>query len=87
MLRQVAEELLRRKLVVSYWTNIRFDKTFTPELCYLLAKSGCIAVSGGLEVASARVLKLINKGVTLESATECMKNLTANGIMVHASFM
>ena len=87
VLRKLAEEVLARKLVVTYWTNVRFDKTYTPELCYLLAKSGCIAVSGGLEVASPRVLKLINKGVTIESATECMRNLAANGIMVHTYLM
>ena len=87
VLRKLAEEILARKLVVTYWTNVRFDKIYTPELCYLLAKSGCIAVSGGLEVASPRVLKLINKGVTIESATECMRNLAANGIMVHTYLM
>lgn len=87
LLRKLAEEIINRKLTVSYWTNIRFDSTFTPELCYLLAKSGCIAVSGGLEVASARVLKLINKGVTIESATECMRNLRAHNIMVHTYLM
>ena len=87
VLRKLAEEILARKLVVTYWTNVRFDKTYTAELCYLLAKSGCIAVSGGLEVASPRVLKLINKGVTIESATECMRNLAANGIMVHTYLM
>ena len=54
VLRQLAEEIIKRKLTVSYWTNIRFDRSFTPELCWLLAKSGCIAVSGGLEVASPR---------------------------------
>ena len=87
LLRKLAEEILARGLVVTYWTNVRFDKTYTAELCYLLAKSGCIAVSGGLEVASPRVLKLINKGVTIESATECMRNLSDNGIMVHTYLM
>ena len=87
LLRKLAEEILTRGLVVTYWNNVRFDKTYTAELCYLLAKSGCIAVSGGLEVASPRVLKLINKGVTIESATECMRNLSDNGIMVHTYLM
>lgn len=86
-LRALAEEILKRGLTVSYWTNIRFDSNFTPELCFLLSRSGCIAVSGGLEVASPRVLKLINKGVTIESARECMKNLSRNNIMVHAYLM
>lgn len=87
MLKALAEEIIRRKMVVTYWTNVRFDRQFTPELCFLLARSGCIAVSGGLEVASARLLRLINKGVTIESASECMRNLTDAGIMVHAYLM
>ena len=87
VLKAVAQEIIGRKLTVSYWTNIRFDKTFTPELAFLLAKSGCIAVSGGLEVASDRVLRLINKGVSLQSARTCMENLSAQGIMVHTYLM
>jgi len=87
VLRKLAEEILRRGLVMSYWTNIRFEKSFTPELCYLLAQSGCVAVSGGLEVASPRVLQLINKGITIEIARECMKNLSDAGIMTHAYLM
>lgn len=87
LLRALAEEIISRKLIVSYWTNIRFDRTYTPELCFLLAKSGCIAVSGGLEVASPRVLRLINKGVTIESASECMRNLRANNILIHTYLM
>ena len=87
LLRKLAEEILRRKLTVSYWTNARFEKGFTPELCYLMAQSGCIAISGGLEVASPRILKLINKGLTIEVAGEVMKNLTDVGIMTHAYLM
>jgi hypothetical protein len=87
LLRKLAEEILKRKLTVSYWTNIRFEKSFTPELCYILSQSGCIAISGGLEVASPRVLKLINKGITIETARESMKNLAEAGIMTHAYLM
>ena len=87
LLRKLAEEILRRKLTVSYWTNVRFEKSFTPELCYLMAQSGCIAISGGLEVASPRILKLINKGITIETARESMKNFAGAGIMTHAYLM
>ncbi len=87
LLRKLSEEILRRKLTVSYWTNVRFEKSFTPELCYLMAKSGCIAVAGGLEVASPRILKLINKGITIETASVSMKNLAEVGIMTHAYLM
>lgn len=87
LLRKLAEEIIRRKLTVSYWTNVRFEKSFTPELCYILSQSGCIAISGGLEVASPRILKLINKGITIETARESMKNFTGAGIMTHAYLM
>lgn len=87
LLREVSEEIMKRKLVVSFWGNIRFDKSYTPELCQTLANAGCIAVSGGLEVASDRLLKLMNKGVTVEQVKIATQNLTDAGIMVHAYLM
>lgn len=87
LLKEIAQEILDRGLIVSYWGNIRFEKSFTREVCELLASSGCIAVSGGLEVASNRILKLINKGVTVEGATTVAYNMTSSGIMVHAYLM
>jgi hypothetical protein len=87
LMREVALEILRRKLVVTWWTNIRFEKSFTADLCMLLKLSGCIAVSGGLEVASDRLLALIKKGVTVEQVANVTKNFTESGIMVHAYLM
>jgi radical SAM superfamily enzyme YgiQ (UPF0313 family) len=87
LMREVALEILKRKLVVTWWTNIRFEKSFTADLCVLLKASGCIAVSGGLEVASDRLLKLIDKGVTVEQVAQVCRNLTESGIMVHAYLM
>lgn len=87
LLKEVARELKERRLTVSYWGNIRFDKTYTPELCEALADSGCIAVSGGLEVASDRLLKLMSKGVTINQTAIACKNLTDAGIMVHTYLM
>ncbi len=87
LMREVALEILRRKLTVSWWTNIRFEKSFTLDLCRLLKASGCIAVSGGLEVASDRLLKLIEKGVTVEQVAVVNRNFTEAGIMVHAYLM
>ena len=86
-LRGVAEELLRRHRVISWWGNIRFEKAFTPELVGLLADSGCIAVTGGLEVASDRLLRLMNKGVTIEQVARVTRAFSDVGIMVHADLM
>jgi hypothetical protein len=87
LMREVALEILRRKIAVTWWTNIRFEKSFTQDLCVLLAASGCIAVSGGLEVASDRLLKLIDKGVTVEQVAQVTRNFTEAGVMVHAYLM
>ncbi|MDN5479569.1 MAG: radical SAM protein, partial [Chryseobacterium sp.] len=87
LMREVALEILRRNLVVTWWTNIRFEKSFTRDLCYLLKLSGCVAVSGGLEVASDRLLQLIDKGVSVEQVARVTRNFTEAGIMVHAYLM
>ena len=86
-MRALAKRLLAEKLSITWWGNIRFEKTFTPELCRLLAESGCVAVSGGLEVASDRLLELMKKGVTVEQVARVTRAFTDAGIMVHAYLM
>jgi radical SAM superfamily enzyme YgiQ (UPF0313 family) len=86
-LRDLAIELLKRRVSISWWGNIRFEKTFTPDLCRLLAASGCIAISGGLEVASDRLLALMEKGVTIAQVARVTQGFTAAGVLVHAYLM
>ncbi len=87
ILRELSQEIIHRKLNISWWTNIRFEKAFDAKLCSIISTAGCIAVSGGIEVASNRLLKLMNKGVTIEQATSSAFHLTQSGIMVHAYLM
>jgi hypothetical protein len=87
LLKELALEILKRNLQVVWWGNIRFEKSYTLSLCRLLKASGCIAVSGGLEVASPRLLKLINKGVTVEQVAQVTSHFAATGILVHAYLM
>jgi len=87
LLRDLALEILKRKINIAWWTNIRFEKRFTSDLCKLLKKSGCIAVSGGLEVASDRLLNLIQKGVSVSQVAKVTHGFTEAGIMVHAYLM
>lgn len=87
LMRDVALEIIRRKLTVVWWTNIRFEKRFSADLCRLLKASGCIAISGGLEVASDRLLTLMKKGVTVAQVARVADHFTRAGIMVHAYLM
>ncbi|BET24581.1 radical SAM superfamily enzyme YgiQ (UPF0313 family) [Limnobacter thiooxidans] len=86
-LKALALELIERQVSISWWGNIRFEKSFTPELCQLLADSGCIAISGGLEVASDRLLNLMKKGVSVEQVAQVTKGFTDAGVLVHAYLM
>ncbi|MBA3452724.1 MAG: radical SAM protein [Deltaproteobacteria bacterium] len=86
-LRALAETLIARNVMITWWGNVRFEKAFTPDLCALLARSGCVAISGGLEVASDRLLELMKKGVTVEQVARVTRAFTDAGIMVHAYLM
>ncbi|MBM4123886.1 MAG: radical SAM protein [Nitrospira sp.] len=79
--------LLERGVTISWWGNIRFEPAFTPDLCRLLAASGCIAVSAGLETASDRLLEAMKKGITLEQTAVVAAAFRQAGILVHAYLM
>jgi radical SAM superfamily enzyme YgiQ (UPF0313 family) len=87
LLKALAQRIIEKGLALTWWGNVRFDKAFTPELTDLLARSGCVAVTGGLEVASDRLLKLMQKGVTVEQVARVTQAFTQSGIMVHAYLM
>ena len=87
MLKSLSKEIIKRKLKVVWWTNIRFEKTFDDELCSLMSQAGCIAVTGGLEVASDRLLKLMKKGVSIAQVAQVTKSFSEHNILVHAYLM
>lgn len=87
LIRKFCTEIISRKITITWWGNIRFEKNFDSELAQLMADSGCIAVTGGLECANDRLLKLMNKGITLESAAQACEALDDAGILVHAYLM
>jgi len=86
-LRALAAELQRRNVGISWWGNVRFEKTFTPALCEELAASGCVAISGGLEVASDRLLNLMKKGVSVGQVARVTQAFSQAGVLVHAYLM
>ncbi len=86
-LKALALELLARGHAWSFWGNLRFEAAFTPDLCRLLAAAGLVAVSGGLEVASDRLLDLMDKGVSIDSATRAAQAFQQAGVKVHTYLM
>lgn len=86
-LRAIARRLIERRVAITWWGNIRFEKSFTPELADLLAASGCVAISGGLEVASDRLLAMMKKGVTVAQVARVARAFSDAGVLVHAYLM
>ncbi|GAB4017553.1 MAG: radical SAM protein [Bdellovibrio sp.] len=87
LLKALSLELIKRKINITWWGNLRFDVQFNPELCQLMADAGCVAVTGGLEVGSPRILKIINKGISIEQVKQVTKNFSDAGVYVHAYLM
>jgi radical SAM superfamily enzyme YgiQ (UPF0313 family) len=86
-LKSLALRLLERGLMITWWGNIRFEEAFSPDLCRLLAASGCIAVTAGLEAASDRLLENMKKGITVDQTALVAAAFRDAGVMVHAYLM
>jgi radical SAM superfamily enzyme YgiQ (UPF0313 family) len=86
-LKALAIALLERGMQISWWGNIRFEEAFTPDLCRLLAASGCIAVTAGLEATSDRLLAKMKKGITVDQTARVAHAFREAGILVHAYLM
>lgn len=87
LLRRLSERLIARGVTASWWVNVRIDPAFTPEVCRLLSRAGCIAVTVGLETAQDRLLQLMHKGATVAQTACVARSFTDAGIMVHAYLM
>lgn len=86
-LKALALSLLERRITIRWWGNIRFEPAFSPDLCRLLAASGCIAVTAGLEAASDRLLDQMKKGITVDQTALVAAGFKDAGILIHAYLM
>ncbi|MBL8076312.1 MAG: radical SAM protein [Nitrospira sp.] len=86
-LKALALGLLERRIAIRWWGNIRFEPAFSPDLCRLLAASGCIAVTAGLEAASDRLLDQMKKGITVDQTALVASGFKDAGILIHAYLM
>lgn len=69
---------------LTFWGNIRFEKSFTRDIADFLSYGGLIGVSGGIEIATGSGLEKVNKGTDLESLIGACCAFKEAGILVHA---
>ena len=73
----ICQEILNRKIKVSWRANCRFDymSEYEQGFIELLAKSGCSEIDFGGETGSERLLSLIDKDITTEQMISSVENL------------
>jgi hypothetical protein len=67
-----------------YWGNVRFDRSWTADRCELLAASGLVAVSGGVEIATEKGLEMTDKGFDFPGLVRALVAMKRAGLLVHA---
>jgi radical SAM superfamily enzyme YgiQ (UPF0313 family) len=87
LLRRLADSIVDRGFVSTWWANIRFENAFDADCVERLRQAGCIAASGGLETVCDRTLSLMDKGIKVADSVRVMARLAKAGVMVHAYLM
>lgn len=84
MAARIAHALQEAHLNCRWGTDMRPEASLTPEMCEQLAAGGALSVALGIESGAPRVLKLINKGIALNTVETAITNLAQAGIAVEA---
>jgi hypothetical protein len=83
---ELANALIRRGADITWETRSKIDRTFTPEICDALGRSGLREIRLGLESASLRVLSAMGKfpdGWSLELIEQVVSYFHDAGVSVH----
>lgn len=83
---EVCQEIIKRRLSIRFVVNSRVDHV-DRELLYLLKKAGCFMIGFGIESGSDRVLRLINKKVTVSQIKKAVNLSKKAGLSVTGHFM
>jgi len=84
--RELCLEMIKRKVDIEWETPQRVDFV-DPKLLGLMKRAGCTKLRFGVESGSPRILKLMNKGITLEKVLQAFKWSREVGIKTFAYFM
>jgi len=80
--KEICDQLIERKLAISWAANARAtDIIRAKDLMPLVRKAGCVKINIGLESASDKVLKEINKQITSKDLQKAIDILKENNIV------
>lgn len=90
VLKSLSEGILRRGLRLKWSCRCRIESSFTPEILARMREAGCYEILFGLESASARMLKLMekhDKGLDLGFVRSLWRQCDAAGIGMHITMI
>ncbi|CAG0965088.1 Bacteriochlorophyllide d C-12(1)-methyltransferase [Methanosarcinales archaeon] len=79
----LSDRIIDEKLDISWLADSRFESSFSPELGNKLSRAGCKMLYFGLESASERVLKCMDKGIKKENVLKICRFCKESGIWAH----
>lgn len=82
----LCNELRSEKLGVPFWAFTRPD-CVDPFLCLTLRKAGFVGISMGMESGADRVLRLLNRQLTIEQITAGFRSAQKAGLLTVGSIM
>ena len=80
----IARGITARGLSIRWGTDMRPERSLTPERCAELARGGALSTALGIESAAPRVLSLIDKGIPAADVRRAVQNLATAGVAVEA---
>ena len=83
---EFCDELIRRKITISWDCNTRVDLV-DEELLLKMKKAGCKGIKVGIETGSERVLGMINKKITFDQCRRAARLFRKTGIHWTGYFM
>jgi hypothetical protein len=81
---EIARGVVRRGLDVRWGTDMRPERSLTPERCAELVAGGQLSAALGVESAAPRVLSLVDKGIPVEAVKDAIVHLSNAGVAVEA---
>jgi len=80
----VSDAILKRGLTITWNANARFENAFDPDLLGKIFEAGCEMIFWGLEAGADRVLRLMDKGIEIETVKRVAGESRNVGIWNHA---
>jgi anaerobic magnesium-protoporphyrin IX monomethyl ester cyclase len=82
----LCQGIIEEGLDIQWSTTTRVD-VLDKELLRLMKRAGCVEIQAGVETGDPKIMKVINKGITLEQVVEAFKLFKSEGIQTKAFFM